>query len=272
MGIFKNSGNPVAVFVHFYSCRLLAMGMSFISLMLVLRLSLSTADLLADVKCEEDPLGYVVPDPTYCDRYLECGPGQGGSIQLCTPGQALDLQTGFCQVEGKVDCSTREMRYQRERAKLTSPVRRFHSRGGSGLLSRGGSHQVSEKNLSRGGPSQAIDRNPTTTTARPSVTEAAVEDEEKPRTNLFGSRRRPSILSSQTTTTTPPEIVTTTPNVSRPKPFTRNTVEEESFNTNVYHRQSSFTKSRTDTEDVAPTTEHSSDATTIPPGEDCSPG
>ena len=47
------------------------MGMSFISLILVmLRLGLSTADLLADVKCEEDPLGYVVPDPTYCDRYV----------------------------------------------------------------------------------------------------------------------------------------------------------------------------------------------------------
>ena len=46
------------------------MGMSFISLMLMLRLALSTADLLADVKCEEDPLGYVVPDPTYCDRYV----------------------------------------------------------------------------------------------------------------------------------------------------------------------------------------------------------
>ena len=27
-------------------------------------------DLLANEDCEEDPQGYIVPDPIYCDRYL----------------------------------------------------------------------------------------------------------------------------------------------------------------------------------------------------------
>ena len=224
------------------------MGMSFISLiLLMLRLGLSTADLLADVKCEEDPLGYVVPDPTYCDRYvcnlfhildnvlylryLECGPGRGGSIKLCASGQALDLQTGFCQVEDKVDCSTREMRYQKERVKLTSPVRRFHSRGGPGLLSRGGSSQDTERNPSRGGPSQATERNTLTSTATiPSVTEATLEeDENKPRLDLFGSLRRPSILSSKTTTSVPETVSSTTRVPSRPKPFVGYSEEESSI-------------------------------------------
>ena len=27
-------------------------------------------DLLANEECEEDPQGYIVPDPIYCDRYF----------------------------------------------------------------------------------------------------------------------------------------------------------------------------------------------------------
>merc|ERR1719470_99602 len=140
------------------------------------------------------------------------------------------------------------MRYQRERAKLTSPVRRFHSRGGSGLLSRGG-------------PSQVPERNPLTTTAPLPVTEATLEDDESvPRINLFGARRRPSILS---TTTILPETVSTTPKVSsRPRPFTRNLGGEDS--NKLPHRHSSFT-SRTNAEDVASTAEHSNDAVTTNP-------
>merc|ERR1719470_299562 len=144
------------------------------------------------------------------------------------------------------------MRYQRERAKLTSPVRRFHSRGGSG-------------HLSRGGPSQVTERNPLTTTAPFPVTEATQEDDESvPRINLFGARRRPSILSSKSTTTTLPETVPTTPKVSsRPRPFTRNLGGVEDSN-KLPHRHSSFT-SRTNADDVASTAEHSNDAVTTNP-------
>ena len=41
----------------------------FIPMVLMSQLMVSKADLLANVQCDEDPVGYIVPDPTYCDRY-----------------------------------------------------------------------------------------------------------------------------------------------------------------------------------------------------------
>jgi len=84
------------------------------------------SDRLAGIGCDVDPEGYVVPDPDYCNRYLECKPSGVGSIQLCPLGQSLDLQTGLCLEKVRVDCSSRPRTFERvesDSSRLSTPVR-----------------------------------------------------------------------------------------------------------------------------------------------------
>ena len=64
-------------------------------------------DLLDQVKCEDHPLGYIVPDPTYCDRYLLCKPGGERETQVCDQGQRFDFNTAGCAPESVVICGDR---------------------------------------------------------------------------------------------------------------------------------------------------------------------
>merc|ERR1712096_503632 len=139
-------------------------------MLLMSQLPVSMADMLAYVQCDEDPVGYIIPDPTYCDRYLDCDPVTGPSIQLCPPGQSLDLQSGTCQAETKVDCSNRKLRKQQQ--VKTRPL-------------------SVEKVLTRGGPGQR--QHPTTTEAT-TTTVATTVANTRPKLNLFGSRRRQNVL------------------------------------------------------------------------------
>jgi len=63
-------------------------------------------DLLANEECEEDPQGYIVPDPIYCDRYMECDPGAVKSIKICKLSEKFDFEFG-CYPEELVDCGER---------------------------------------------------------------------------------------------------------------------------------------------------------------------
>merc|ERR1719508_289219 len=120
---------------------------------------LSMADLLANVQCEENQVGYIVPDPTFCNRYLDCDPVAGRTIHLCPPGLTLDLKLGTCQEEAKVDCSKRKHRQQQVKTGSLLVEK---------VLTRG-----------RGGPS--------TTLIVPSIVTAELNN--RPKLNLFGSRR-----------------------------------------------------------------------------------
>ena len=42
--------------------------LSCLAVFLLCRLAMCQADLLAGVECEIDPVGYLVPDPEYCNR------------------------------------------------------------------------------------------------------------------------------------------------------------------------------------------------------------
>jgi len=64
-------------------------------------------DLLANEQCEDDPEGYIVPDPIYCDRYMECDPGAIKSIKICPLSEKFDFETASCVHESRVDCGTR---------------------------------------------------------------------------------------------------------------------------------------------------------------------
>eukprot|EP00092_Neocalanus_flemingeri_P020104 GFUD01021765.1.p1 GENE.GFUD01021765.1~~GFUD01021765.1.p1 ORF type:complete len:1012 (+),score=236.64 GFUD01021765.1:51-3086(+) len=143
------------------------MPLAFILLMLTSQLTMTTADQLAGVQCEDDAVGYIVPDPTYCNRYLDCDPVQGRSIQLCPPGLSVDLQTGTCEEEAKVDCGRRKMRKQQEK--------------------KSAFEVLVKKILSRGAPSQVSDHRFSTSTKAAFV---------KPSLSLFGSSRRQNILGS----------------------------------------------------------------------------
>jgi len=65
-------------------------------------------DVLSEVVCERSEDGYLIPDPYQCDRYAECSPGGKLTIQLCADGNALDLNTGNCDLFVKIDCQGRE--------------------------------------------------------------------------------------------------------------------------------------------------------------------
>jgi len=85
-------------------------------------LSLCLPDHLQGVECDPDPQGYVVPDPLYCDRYLECSPVGDGNILLCPPGQGLDLNTGLCLPLDRMSCDSRGSMYRSLSAPMSTRI------------------------------------------------------------------------------------------------------------------------------------------------------
>lgn len=63
---------------------------------------------LNDVECEGSDV-YVVPDPEFCDSYLDC---PAGEVRMCDEGESLDLQTGSCADSSSVDCVGRERNFR----------------------------------------------------------------------------------------------------------------------------------------------------------------
>jgi len=62
---------------------------------------------LTEVQCDPDLVeGYIVPDPVYCDRYLDCDLVTGQAVLLCPAGQGVDLVRGVCR--DRVDCGSRQ--------------------------------------------------------------------------------------------------------------------------------------------------------------------
>merc|ERR1719184_64464 len=90
---------------------------------------------LTDVQCDEDLVeGYIIPDPEYCDRYLDCDPVTGRAVRLCGEGQGLDLGTGFCEDRSRVDCGSRKV-WRDQVKKPESVVRKVLTREGVRPLS-----------------------------------------------------------------------------------------------------------------------------------------
>jgi len=106
--------------------------MLFEVLSILLLPGLSLCDQLLGVQCEADPLGYVVPDPKFCDRYLECSPAGQGSIQLCPSGHGLDLNTGICLPLDKIDCDIRGATYRTTPSPIVPKI--FHPKTTTRLL------------------------------------------------------------------------------------------------------------------------------------------
>jgi len=103
--------------------------LTLVKLLLMPHMAMSLTDLLADVQCEEDPVGYIIPDPNHCDRYLDCDPVHGRSVKLCPAGHGVHLVRGGCQEEREADCGARQI----WRKQKTGPVavRKVLTRGGS---------------------------------------------------------------------------------------------------------------------------------------------
>jgi len=108
------------------------MTMLFEILSILLLPGLTLCDQLLGVQCEVDPLGYVVPDPAFCDRYLECSPRGKGSIQLCPSGEGLDLNTGICLPLDKIDCDIRGSTYRTTPSPIVPKI--FHPKTTTRLL------------------------------------------------------------------------------------------------------------------------------------------
>ena len=72
-------------------------------------------DLLEQVKCEDHPLGYIVPDPAHCDRYLLCKPGRQRETRVCDQGQKFDFNTAGCAPESAVICGDRTESWREKR-------------------------------------------------------------------------------------------------------------------------------------------------------------
>ena len=61
MGMLSNEySNAFHRFQTMSSCLLL--------LFMTIHMAVSVEDLLAGVECDHDPVGYIIPDPLYCDR------------------------------------------------------------------------------------------------------------------------------------------------------------------------------------------------------------
>lgn len=82
---------------------------------------------LTEVQCDPDLLeGYIVPDPVYCDRYLDCDPVTGQAVLLCPAGQGVDLERGVCR--DRVECGSRQQLWRNQ---FTKPVvKKVLTRGG----------------------------------------------------------------------------------------------------------------------------------------------
>ena len=80
---------------------------SIVPLILLLSGTRSEEDLLSELECEVDPLGYLVPDPTFCDRYLVCEPNGEKRIVVCDSGQNFNFDTTNCAPKEVVNCGDR---------------------------------------------------------------------------------------------------------------------------------------------------------------------
>ena len=80
---------------------------SIVPLILLMSGSHSEEDLLSELDCEVDPLGYLVPDPTFCDRYLICEPNGEKRIVVCESGQHFNFDTTNCAPKEEVNCGDR---------------------------------------------------------------------------------------------------------------------------------------------------------------------
>jgi len=69
-------------------------------------------DVLKEVQCELDGEGYIVPDPQYCNRYLECDHLANGEVKLCKEDESLNIDLGECQERKSVDCQDRTKRWK----------------------------------------------------------------------------------------------------------------------------------------------------------------
>jgi len=69
----------------------------------------SSQDSLSSVECEPDPVGYIIPDPARCDRYLDCDPVTGRNVRYCLPGSGLELDTGLCAPLQDIHCGHRKI-------------------------------------------------------------------------------------------------------------------------------------------------------------------
>jgi len=83
--------------------------MHVLPLIMTVHMAVSVEDLLAGVECDLDPVGYIIPDPLYCDRYLDCDPATGRNIRLCPTGQVVHQERGVCEDQRKVHCGTRQL-------------------------------------------------------------------------------------------------------------------------------------------------------------------
>jgi len=85
------------------------MSLCLLLLFMTIHMAVSVEDLLAGVECDHDPVGYIIPDPLYCDRYLDCDPVTGRNVRLCPTGQVVHQERGLCEDVRKVNCGTRQL-------------------------------------------------------------------------------------------------------------------------------------------------------------------
>ena len=99
-----------------------------LTFMLLISGSLSEEDLLSELECEVDPLGYLVPDPSHCDRYLICEPNGEKRIVLCEVGHNFDFDTTNCAPEKEVNCGDRSNTWRSRDDKIQALVRAMEAR------------------------------------------------------------------------------------------------------------------------------------------------
>jgi len=185
---------------------------------------MTKADKLAGVECDGTE-EYVVPDPTYCDRYLSCPEEE---VEVCQAGMVLDLNTGYCHKEELTNCNGREKIFrkkQKEQKRIislrrpgrlttssrTTTVRAPISTTTKRIISlRRPGRLTNSRTATVGAPVATTSRALTTTTAAP-----------RSRLSLFGSRSRSNYLSNSRhlnvatsvldTATTEASTTTTTP-------------------------------------------------------------
>merc|ERR1712179_239208 len=67
----------------------------------------NTVDPLSSLVCTKSEEGYIVHDPTQCDRYAHCSPHGVKTYKLCPDGLVLSLAKGVCDFQYKTDCTGR---------------------------------------------------------------------------------------------------------------------------------------------------------------------
>merc|ERR1739842_109991 len=77
-------------------------------LLMSVHMAVSIEDRLGEGECDLDPVGYTIPDPLYCDRYLDCDPVTGRNLRLCPTGQVVNQERGVCEDQREVQCGTRQ--------------------------------------------------------------------------------------------------------------------------------------------------------------------